>query len=83
MRIFATLFVSLSILAAPASAGHHKSGEQGAAKQNRFATADGNGDGVISRDEFMARAAERFEKMDANGDGSLSKDEMKRPRKSR
>lgn len=78
MRIFAVLFVSLAVLASPATAGHHKSGE---GKKDRFAKTDTNGDGVISRDEFMARAAKRFEKMDANGDGSLSKDEMKRPRK--
>ena len=80
MRIFAVLCVSLAVLASPAAAGHHKSGE---GKQDRFAKYDANGDGKISRDEFLSMAGERFEKMDANGDGSLSKDEMKRPHKKR
>lgn len=75
MRFFAVLFVSLSVLAVPAMAGHHKSGE---GKPARFAKIDTDGDGVISRDEFMARAAKRFAKMDANGDGRLSKNEMRR-----
>lgn len=38
--------------------------------------ADGNHDGAISRDEYMAGAAERFARMDANGDGRISSDEM-------
>lgn len=82
MRLLTVIFASVFLLAAPASAGHHKSGEEsGKGKQGRFAKTDTNGDGVISRAEFMAVAAKRFDKMDANSDGSLSKDEMKRQRK--
>lgn len=37
---------------------------------------DKDGNGSVSREEFMAGAAERFAKMDRNGDGVLTKDDM-------
>lgn len=37
---------------------------------------DTNGDGVVSRDEFLAAARQRFAKLDANGDGFVSADEI-------
>ena len=40
--------------------------------------ADSNGDGVITRDEHLAQAAERFDRMDANRDGKLTADETAR-----
>lgn len=40
--------------------------------------ADTNGDGVVSRAEFLAQAGERFDRMDANHDGKLAPDEMPR-----
>ena len=40
--------------------------------------ADSNGDGVITRDEHLAQAAERFDRMDANRDGKLTADETVR-----
>ena len=39
---------------------------------------DADGDGSISKDEFMAHAEKKFEKKDKNGDGVLSGDEMKK-----
>jgi len=81
-----SLMVSASLFA-PATAGHHKSGEgHGASSnkgQNRFSTIDSDGNGTVSEAEFMAVAAKRFAKMDANGDGVLSQDEMKRRPKKR
>ena len=41
----------------------------------RFAKADANGDGVISKDEFKGPEM-MFSKIDANGDGNLSKEEL-------
>ena len=38
--------------------------------------ADPNGDGVITRDEYRARAMERFDRMDANHDGKIDRTEM-------
>jgi len=37
---------------------------------------DTNGDGAVSRDEFLAKAAERFAKMDTNNDGKITADEV-------
>lgn len=37
---------------------------------------DKDGNGSVSREEFLAGAAERFTKMDRNGDGVLTKDDM-------
>ena len=37
---------------------------------------DTNGDGAISRDEFLAKAAEHFARDDANKDGKLTGDEV-------
>ncbi|MDX1974540.1 MAG: EF-hand domain-containing protein [Rickettsiales bacterium] len=43
--------------------------------QERMKEADTNGDGAISKAEFMAQAESRFAKMDANGDGQITQDE--------
>lgn len=41
-----------------------------------FQKADTDGDGSVSKAEFMAQAEERFGKMDLNGDGTVTKDEV-------
>lgn len=41
-----------------------------------FEEADANKDGVLSKEEFLARHEKKFAEIDANGDGSISKDEM-------
>lgn len=38
---------------------------------------DKNGDGAVSRDEFLAQAAARFAELDVNKDGKISADEAK------
>lgn len=75
-----TLFAASALLMSPALAVGHGNHGGSSGKGDRFSKADSNGDGVISRDEFLALAAERFSKMDADGNGTLSKDEM-RPRR--
>lgn len=40
-----------------------------------FEKHDTNGDGVVSKDEFLSHAEERFGKMDADGDGNFTKEE--------
>lgn len=39
---------------------------------------DPDGDGKITKEEFLKNAKERHAKMDANGDGKVTKDEMKK-----
>lgn len=41
-----------------------------------MARADGDGDGRVSKAEYIARADARFARMDKNGDGQVSADEM-------
>ncbi|MCB1537872.1 MAG: EF-hand domain-containing protein [Rhodospirillales bacterium] len=43
----------------------------------KMLNADTNGDGMLSKAEFMAVQEKRFDEMDANKDGQVSKDEMK------
>ncbi|MCW4461288.1 hypothetical protein OK349_06185 [Sphingomonas sp. BT-65] len=43
-------------------------------------SADGDGDGAISKAEFDAQSAERFTKLDANGDGKIDATEMQAQR---
>ncbi len=55
-----------------------------ALRENRFSDLDSNGDGAVSRDEFIAATAERageragrmFDRLDADGDGALSRDAL-------
>lgn len=51
--------------------------DYGDKKGKMFESKDTNGDGVISKSEFMAHAEEKFAEMDKDGDGSISKDEAK------
>ncbi len=44
---------------------------------------DTNGDGVVTRDEFGARALARFAAMDANGDGTVTQAERQAARQAR
>jgi hypothetical protein len=54
-------------------AGHHGDG-----KGHRMKMMDTDGDGVISKDEFMSHKEQKFNKKDENGDGVISEDEMQK-----
>lgn len=43
----------------------------------RFKKSDTNNDGVISKEEFLARSEKRFNEIDADHDGKISPQEMK------
>jgi len=53
-------------------AGHHGGGK------DKMKMMDTDGDGSVSKDEFMSHKEQRFNKKDANGDGVLSEEEMKK-----
>lgn len=80
-----TMILSMAaaaIMASPAAfADHHKErGDMEGKKSHKaymLKKMDADGDGMISKDEFMAAHEEKFNKMDADGDGFLTEDEMK------
>lgn len=47
-------------------------------KHHKMKMMDTDGNGDISKDEFMAHAEKKFAKKDANGDGAISADEMRK-----
>lgn len=59
----------------PGPAGAAASGHEGPGKM--FKETDTNGDGMMSKAEFMAFHEKRFTEMDTNGDGQISPDEAK------
>lgn len=65
------LFSIALALASPATAQSFDAG-------NAFAGADANGDGNITRAEFIAGREAKFAKFDRNGDGVISKDDFGR-----
>lgn len=50
---------------------------------SKYKEADSNGDGAISKTEFLAAQEKRFDTLDLNGDGSITKDEAKENRETR
>lgn len=79
-----SLVTALSVM--PALANDHKDGEHpmaGAVKEKmkeRYMEVDANGDGTISKEEFMNEAEARFKKIDSDGNNELSHQEMKEHR---
>lgn len=76
----ALMAASLGLTATAAFAGHHEGGDGHHKGQKMMERVDTNGDGVISKAEFMAKHEEMFVKMDADKDGELTKEEMKNAR---
>lgn len=68
---------AVALISAPALAEHHGGGPEGGHHKGKmFEAMDENGDGMVSKDEFMASHMKRFEKMDTNADGNVSKEEI-------
>ena len=59
--------------------GERREGRRGA-KRGQI---DANGDNIVTRAEFGARALERFERADANGDGVVTAQERSASREAR
>lgn len=66
----------------PAGAPQSNNGQGGGGQRGGWGrgggmlSADANGDGVITRDEYLAQVDQRFERMDLNKDGLLQPQEM-------
>ena len=91
-----TVFVTSALYAVPASADENpfqmtelSSGYMVAeehkgkrsCKIKKMKKMDTDGDGAVSKDEFMAHAEKKFAKKDKNGDGVISAEEMKQMKK--
>lgn len=79
-KILTLTVLGLALAATPALADNHEGGGKrgGGHKGGKmFEKHDTNGDGVISKAEFLTHAEERFSKMDADGSGDVTKDEAK------
>jgi hypothetical protein len=67
--------------ASPAFAGHHEGDEKGAPHHRggakMFEKHDLDGDGQVSKSEFMETHENRFNEMDTDGDGKISPEEAK------
>lgn len=77
-KLFMTAAVisAFALTANVAMAEHHKGGEH-KGKGKMMERADTDGDGNISKSEFMAKHEAMFSKIDTDGNGVLSKEEMK------
>lgn len=73
--LLALTALAVAITASPAGAEDHKDG-----KHDMFAKHDTNGDGVVTKGEFMQHAEAKFAEMDADGNGEISQDEAKAKR---
>jgi hypothetical protein len=71
--LLATATVALMAFSLPALAQNAASTAE---RPQRMQRADTNGDGNISRDEFVSRRLERLRTIDANHDGSVTREEM-------
>lgn len=66
--------------------GENRGENRGKWRTGQRGQIDATGDGIISREEFGARALKRFDRADANGDGIVTQDEraaMREARKAR
>ena len=79
MKILATIS---AILAIATSASFAKEPKAKPTPEEAFKTADANGDGKVSEEEFLAgkkdaeKAKEQFKGLDKDGDGSLTLEEF-------
>lgn len=69
--------LTLNAIPALAEEGGARKHDGGQKMDKMFTEQDANGDGKISKDEFVAHATKRFEEMDSNKDSNVTKEEIK------
>lgn len=79
MKFFLTLTSAALVLAGASSAmaGHHEGMRDGAKHHpgHMFEKADADGDGIITKSEFMDMHEAKFNEMDSDGNGNITKEE--------
>ncbi len=75
MTVLSMALISTAALADHHGGKHKMGGKKGKMIEHMFNKNDTDGDGAISKAEFMAEAEERFVKMDGDGDGKITKAE--------
>jgi Ca2+-binding EF-hand superfamily protein len=72
--------LALSLSTAAFAQENDEMGERGAKikqmMQQKLKAMDKDGDGAISKQEFLDQAEKRFNKLDKNGDGKITQDEL-------
>ena len=63
--------------------GPRRRGGGGMARRDPIERHDADGDGRLTRAEFVEAPFQALERFDANGDGALSRDELPQPRRRR
>ena len=70
MKHFLTTTAAIALMATSAFAMHHEAG-------GKSCKSDLDGDGKVTKEEFLKHAEEKFAKKDTNGDGVIDMDEHK------
>jgi len=83
MKKFAIICAAAAVLAAPVAMADSHGDHSGDKKAGMMSKYDLNGDGALTKDEFIKAHEDKFMKMDADGDGSITKDEMKAHKKAK
>ena len=89
LRWFLTSLAVFGVAGGAAWAAHHEGGEGKDKERHKryramlFEKADADGNGEISREEWMASAEARFSRADADESGAVTKEEMKAAREKR
>lgn len=80
LTVMAASIALVSVTAAHAQTPAANSAQRGQRlerlEDEMFKRMDTNGDGVISKQEFMDQAEKRFKRLDANGDGQITREEL-------
>lgn len=87
MKQTLAIFLSAAVLSTPALAVEATTKKSPVEiekrAEERFKKSDVNGDGNLSKDEFLARSEKRFNEIDTDHDGKVSPKEMKANRQAK
>jgi hypothetical protein len=80
-KLLALSAVAIALSTTPAFADRHEDGDHKKGQKGKmFEKLDADGDGTVTKAEFLSVHEEHFAKMDADGDGSITKEESEAAR---